>query len=51
MSATDSLSFMTSFPNFDDTTVYYIMVDYENTNMTDVTGHSGSGYDIASENV
>ena len=48
-SATDSLSSLISFSNCDDTTVDYIMVKYEATNMTSGAGNSRSGTAIDSE--
>ena len=46
-SATDYLSYMISFSNFYDTTMYNIMVKYDDTNMVYGTGKSCSGTDIA----
>ena len=40
--ATDSLLSLISFSNCDDTTVDYIMVKYEDTNITSGTGNSSS---------
>ena len=48
-SATDSLSSLIIFTNCDDATVYYIIVKYEATNMTSVTGKYISGTAINSE--
>ena len=48
-SATDYLSSLLSLSNCDNTTVDYIIVNSEATNMTDVTGNSISGTDIAPE--
>ena len=48
-SATDSLPFLISFSNDDKTTVVYIIVNYEATNMDDGTGKSRSGTAIDSE--
>ena len=48
-SATDSLSSLISFSNRENTTVYYITVNYEATNMTSGTENSRSGTDIDSE--
>ena len=48
-SATDSLSYLISFSDFDETTVDYIIVKYEATNMTSVTGNYISGTAIDSE--
>ena len=48
-SATDSLLSLISFSNCDDTTVDYIIVKYEATNMNSVTGNFISGTDIDSE--
>ena len=42
-SATDSLLSLISFSNCDDTTVDYIIVKYEATNMNYGTGNSGKG--------
>ena len=42
-SATDSLLFLIIFSNCDNTTVDYIIVKYEATNMTSGTGNSSSG--------
>ena len=46
-SATDSLSYLSSFPNCDDTKMYYIMFFSEANNILDVIGRSISGTDIA----
>ena len=43
------MSSLNSFPNCDDTTVDYIIVNYEDTNMTSGTGNSRSGNSIDSE--
>ena len=48
-SDTDSLSSLVIFSNCDNTTVYYIIVNYEAKNMTSGTGNSISGTDINSE--
>ena len=50
-SANDYLSSMSSFSNFDDTTMYYIMVNSDTNNLMDGTGKSRSNNDIASENL
>ena len=47
-SATDFLSSLISFSNCDDTTVHYIIVNYEATNMTFGTGKSIAGTAIDS---
>ena len=49
-STTDYLSYLRSFSNIDETTIDYIMVKYEATNMMDGTGNSISGNYISSEN-
>ena len=48
-SATYSLSSLISFSNCDNTTVDYIIVQYEATNMTSGRGNSRSGTTIDSE--
>ena len=48
-SATDYLSYLISFSNCDDTITNYIMVKYEDTNLTYGTEKSISGTDIDSE--
>ena len=48
-SATDSLSYLISFSNRDDTPVDSIIVNSEATNITSGTGNSRSGTDIDSE--
>ena len=48
-SATDSLSSLITFSNFDDATVDYIIVNPEAKNMTSSTGNSISGTAINSE--
>ena len=48
-SATDSLLSLISFSNCDNTTVDYIIVKYEATNMTSGAGNSRSGTAIDSE--
>ena len=48
-SATDYLSILRFFSNCDETTMDYIMVIYEATNVMDSTGNSRTGNDIASE--
>ena len=48
-SATDYLSFLISFSKFDNTTVYYIIVNSEATNMNAGTSNSISGTAIDSE--
>ena len=50
LSATYSMSSLISFSNCDDTTVDYIMVNSDATNITSGTVNSISGNDIASEN-
>ena len=49
ISASDSLSPLISFSKCDNATVYYIIVNYEHTNMTSGTGNSRSGAAIDSE--
>ena len=48
-SATDSLPSVSIFSNCDDTTMDYIIVNSESTNITDDTGNSISEIDITSE--
>ena len=48
-SATDSLLSLSIFLNFDETTMDYIIVDYEATNLMDGIVNSRSGTDISSE--
>ena len=48
-SATDSLSSLISFSNFDDTKVAYIIFNSEDTNMASDTGNYISGNEIDSE--
>ena len=48
-SATAPLSYLISISNFDDTTLDYIIVKYEATNMTSGTGNYISGTAIDSE--
>ena len=48
-SDTDYLPYIISFSNCDDTTVDYIIVKSEATNMTSVTDNSRSGTDVDSE--
>ena len=48
-SATDYLSSLISFKNCDDTKLYSIIVKYEATNITSVTGNSRPGNVINSE--
>ena len=50
LSATYFMSSLISFPNFDDTTVDYILVEYEATNITSGTVNSISGNATASKN-
>ena len=49
-SATGFLPYLISFSNCDNTTVDSIIVKYEATNMTSVTGNSRSRTSIDSEN-
>ena len=51
ISATDSLSFLLSFPNCDDTTVDSIIVNCDVKNMTSVTGNYRSGSAIDWETI